>query len=108
VAIRDRDPRGNEAPPPGLQTVHLDDLIDHAAEPSRRFDDRLELIASAQELSRAHLRPREARLVGLRAAGYSREQIAELTGDSCRTVERQLGRAQRKLRVARGGDAEVR
>jgi DNA-binding CsgD family transcriptional regulator len=54
------------------------------------------------------LRPREARLVGLRAAGYSREQMAELTGDTYRTVERQLGLAQRKLRFAHRAVAQVR
>ena len=34
-------------------------------------------------------------------AGYSHDQMAELTGDSRRTLDRQLGRAQRKLRDAR-------
>jgi DNA-binding CsgD family transcriptional regulator len=50
---------------------------------------------------------RDKRLVDLRVAGYSREQMAELTRDSFRTVDRQLGRAQRKLRDARRGKAEI-
>jgi hypothetical protein len=45
--------------------------------------------------------------VSLRVAGYSREQMAELTGDSCSTVDRQLGRAQRELSVARLAEAQV-
>jgi len=47
------------------------------------------------------LRPRERRLIALRGLGYSRRQMSELTGDSYRTVDRQLGRAQRKLALAR-------
>jgi DNA-binding CsgD family transcriptional regulator len=39
-------------------------------------------------------------VLGLRAAGYSRDEIAELTGESHRTIDRHLGRARRKLRDA--------
>jgi DNA-binding CsgD family transcriptional regulator len=67
----------------------------------------LELIAAGEDVRRARLRPREARLVGLRVAGYSRAEMAELTGGTQRTVERHLGRAQRKLRDARLAEATL-
>lgn len=51
----------------------------------------------------AALVPRESRLIGLRALGYSHREPAALTGDSERTVERQLTRAGRRLRVATAG-----
>ena len=40
---------------------------------------------------------RQQRLVWLRACGLSYTEIADATGDSERTVERQLGRAHRRL-----------
>jgi DNA-directed RNA polymerase specialized sigma24 family protein len=72
------------------------------ADPRQDFDRRVEeaLLARAA-LSGARLRSREACLVGLRVCGYDRRSMAELTGDSERTVDRQLGRAQRKLATAR-------
>jgi DNA-binding CsgD family transcriptional regulator len=45
--------------------------------------------------------------VALRVAGYSREQMAERTGDTRRTVDRQVGRAQGKLSAARLAEAKV-
>jgi DNA-directed RNA polymerase specialized sigma24 family protein len=39
-------------------------------------------------------------VLGLRVAGYSRDEIAELTGESHRTIDRELGRARRKLHDA--------
>lgn len=68
---------------------------------------RVELIVAGEAITQARLHPREARLVGLRAAGYNREEIVELTGDTYRTVDRQLVRAQRKLRHARRAEAKV-
>ncbi len=60
----------------------------------------LELIAAGEQIRAARLQAREARVLGLRVAGYRRDEIAELTGDSRRTIDRQLGRARRKLRDA--------
>ena len=65
-----------------------------------RPEGSLALIAASEQIRAARLRPREARVLGLRAAGYSRAEIAELTGESRRTIDRQLGRARRKLRDA--------
>ena len=42
---------------------------------------------------------RQRRLVGPSAFGLDRERIAATTGDSWRTVDRELGRARRRLRA---------
>lgn len=57
------------------------------------------LLAAVEQAGR-HLRPCEALIHGLRIAGYSRDEIAELTGDSHRSIDRQLGRGRHKLRDA--------
>ena len=44
------------------------------------------------------LPPRQARMVFLQAAGFNYEEIARMTGDTVRTVERQLSRGRRTLR----------
>jgi RNA polymerase sigma factor (sigma-70 family) len=88
--------------------VEFDRLGEHPAnEPRHELDHRLELLAAIQTIDGARLRPRERRLVALRGLGYSRRQMSELTGDSYRTLDRQLGRAQRKLHDARRTGAEV-
>ena len=83
------------------ETVALDEVAEVPGAPHHQPENRLELIAAGQDVRAAQLRPREARLLGLRVAGYSREQMAGLTGETDRTVDRQLGRAQRKLNAAR-------
>lgn len=87
------------------RTVGLDHAIEVPADPVVGPDGRLELIVGAQRIQTARLTPRQARVLGLRAAGYSRQEIAELIGDSSRTLDRQLGRARRKLGQARGAEA---
>lgn len=47
----------------------------------------------------AQIPERKRRLVLLHAAGFSYEEIARMTGDTLRTVERQLLRAKRALRA---------
>jgi DNA-directed RNA polymerase specialized sigma24 family protein len=48
------------------------------------------------------LRPRQRRLLGLRAGGYDYDGISAATGDdSWRTVDRQLVRARKRLAGAR-------
>jgi DNA-directed RNA polymerase specialized sigma24 family protein len=84
--------------------VELDRLGEHPANDlGHELDRRLELLAAIQTIDEARLRPRERRLVALRGLGYSRRQMSELTGDSFRTLDRQLGRARRKLALARSG-----
>jgi DNA-directed RNA polymerase specialized sigma24 family protein len=46
------------------------------------------------------LRPRQRRLLGLRAGGRDYHEISAATGDSCRTVDRQLVRARKLLAAA--------
>jgi RNA polymerase sigma factor (sigma-70 family) len=43
------------------------------------------------------LPPRQHRLVMLQGFGYRYSEISEVTGESCRTIDRQLLRARRKL-----------
>jgi RNA polymerase sigma factor (sigma-70 family) len=80
--------------------IDLDQLAEVTTDPTVRPEGSLELIAAGEQIRAARLRPREARVIGLRAAGYSRDEIAELTGESHRTIDRQLGRARRKVRDA--------
>ena len=67
----------------------------------------LVLLAARETITAAGLSEREARLVGLRAVGYSYRESAQLTGQSVRTVERQLVRADRELRNARRAEREA-
>ena len=64
----------------------------------------LEHHLAAREALRAlaELPERQAHLLARQAAGFSHEEIAAETGDSWRTVDRQLGRARRKIREAGG------
>jgi len=75
-------------------------------DPVVRAEARLGLIAAGDEIRAARLRPRKAGALGLRVAGYRRDGIASLTGETGRSVERQLGRAGRKLSEARRSSAE--
>jgi len=65
-------------------------------------DDAPDLLAQlharerVREVARA-LPARQARLVGLQALGFSHAELAALTGDTPRTVDRQLARARRRL-----------
>jgi DNA-directed RNA polymerase specialized sigma24 family protein len=77
------------------------------ADPRQDLDRGLEVLAAVEEIDEARLRPRERRLIGLRVAGYTRHQMAAITGDSYRTVDRQLVRAQAQLRTARRAHARV-
>ena len=77
------------------------------ADPRQDLDRRLDLLAAVEAVDEARLGPRERRLIGLRVVGYPRHQMAAMTGDSYRTVDRQLVRAQRKLRDARSALAKV-
>ena len=57
------------------------------------------LFESRQRLAQlARLPERQRRIIWLRGVGYASEEIASRTGDSLRTVERQLALARRALR----------
>jgi hypothetical protein len=62
--------------------VGLDQASDLSADRAVGPGGRLALIVPGDEIRAPRLRPREARLIGLRVAGYSRALIAELGGDS--------------------------
>jgi RNA polymerase sigma factor (sigma-70 family) len=70
------------------------DPVDRIGAVDRRLD-------TAAVIAAAGLTVRGCRLIALQAAGLSYREIAERTGDSVRTVERQLLRARRKLQQAR-------
>lgn len=84
------------------RAVGLEQAADIPANPSAGPEGRLELILAGEQIMAGRLRKREARVLALSAAGYSRKEMAELTGSSGRAVERHLGRARRRLRVAGG------
>jgi hypothetical protein len=86
-----------------LERAELPPLADSRQDFGRRVED---VLLARAALSGARLRPREARLVGLRVCGYDRRSMVELTGDSARAVDRQLVRAQRKLAQARRAQRE--
>jgi len=69
----------------------LDQVAGVAADPIDGPERALELVAAGRQVRAARLRPREARVLGLRAAGYSRDEIAELTGESHRSIDRSWG-----------------
>jgi RNA polymerase sigma factor (sigma-70 family) len=73
------------------EPVLLDDHRASAAEPDRV----LELSEKLAEV-RA-LPPRQQRIVWLQGLGYEYTEIAAVTGESRRTVERQLSRARQRL-----------
>ncbi|MHB8696296.1 MAG: RNA polymerase sigma factor [Solirubrobacteraceae bacterium] len=71
------------------------------ADPRDEIATRALTLDAVAAIAAAVLTDRQAKLVGLRAAGLSHDEISNATGDSLRTVERQLLRADRKLRHAR-------
>jgi RNA polymerase sigma factor (sigma-70 family) len=58
-------------------------------------DEMVDHVARLEALRR--LTPRQRRMMWLQASGLSYAEIAQATGDSPRTVERQLGRARQRL-----------
>ena len=63
------------------------------------------LIDACALLEHARLSDRQRRMVALQAAGHSYQEIAERTGASMLTVQRQLLRAHRRIRqTASGGE----
>ncbi len=85
-----------------IRLVQRDGRFD-CFEPELAVDPRqpeIETVLEAREAARAvtSLRERQSRILLLKLAGYSYREIAERTGDSVLTVERQLLRARGRLR----------
>lgn len=59
------------------------------------------LLTAREAVASAGMAAREWRIVGLHAAGLSYTEVSRATGDSERTVQRQLIRGRHKLRAAR-------
>jgi RNA polymerase sigma factor (sigma-70 family) len=80
--------------------LSLDELCDLHGEPKHpapvALEELVELRARLEEIRR--LPKRQQRLVWLQGLGYTYTELADHTGDSRRTVERQLMRAKRALR----------
>jgi RNA polymerase sigma factor (sigma-70 family) len=82
-----------EPPPP----IYLDEFRVPVPDPERSFELRERLA----QVSRLPLR--QQRLVMLHGFGYEYDEIAAVTGETRRTIARQLTRARRQLRLAEAG-----
>jgi RNA polymerase sigma factor (sigma-70 family) len=88
------------------EAVRLDrrDRRDRQLLSGEELPDRCESVTHAEAFAAleivASLPPRQRELIGLQVAGYSRQEIALLTGTSHRAVERHLRRARAALRDA--------
>jgi RNA polymerase sigma factor (sigma-70 family) len=71
--------------------------VSRQALPPTHSDDAV-IVAREALRELAQLPARQRRLFALHVAGYSYEEIAQLTGDSLRTVDRQLRRARQRVR----------
>lgn len=98
MAGHHRDPRRLGAEPrqtaASVEDVELDAPAPGGVEEAAEAREALGLIAQLPE--------RQQRIAALAVTGLSREEIAEVTGDTLRTVDRQLYRARAKLRDLRG------
>lgn len=71
-----------------------------AVEPEAAVDVETECAAREALAAVAALPARQRRALGLHVGGFSYAEIGERTGDTCRTVDRQMARARRALSVA--------
>lgn len=71
-----------------------------AAAAAGTTDEERQDLADAVALVKG-LPERQARILLLHVAGFTYQEISQRTGDTVRTVERQLGRARANLRAAR-------
>ena len=71
------------------------------ADERARSEVSVELLAAREAVAAAGTTAREWRIVGLRAIGLSYTEVARVTGDSARTVQRQPLCGRHKLRAAR-------
>lgn len=77
----------------------LEPIEDQRSAPND-FGDRRDLVLDARATLNL-VNDRQQRLLILQAAGYSYREIAVITGDTPRTVERQLLRAKRRMQLLR-------
>jgi RNA polymerase sigma factor (sigma-70 family) len=76
-----------------LEQEQEGELLELVFEPGpERVIEMRERLAEVRQLP-----PRQQRLVMLQGFGYRYAEISAVTGDSCRTIDRQLMRARRKL-----------
>ena len=82
--------------------VEASDAYAHLEDIGATLDDQV----AAREALRAvaELPERQRHLLARQAAGLSHDELAADTGDSSRTIDRQLGRARARIREA-GGEA---
>jgi RNA polymerase sigma factor (sigma-70 family) len=85
------------------QVEPTDDLADVTCLSTghRPIEAHLDVLAAREAIADAGLRPREAEILSAHVAGYSYAEIADAKCLTTRTVERQLLRANRRLRAAR-------
>jgi len=106
LAVHHRRPGGDQLYDQTMCAIELEQAAEGVADPTLRPGSGLALIVARAQVRTARLRPREPPVLGLRAAGYPRDEIAEVTGHSQRTIDRQPMRARRKRRDAlRAGTA---
>jgi RNA polymerase sigma factor (sigma-70 family) len=96
----------SRCPPVDQAEIESDRFAEASSEDlcAERSRDRLSA-RQALELITA-LPPRQARVMVLHVAGYTYEEISAQTGDSRRTVERQLIRARAQIRAAESEGGE--
>jgi RNA polymerase sigma factor (sigma-70 family) len=87
----------------GARDVSLDELADESGESPLRSPDLIEELADRRSRLAAigDLPTRQQRLVWLQICGFSYAEMVGETGDTYRTVERQLLRAKRSLSAER-------
>lgn len=97
--------RRRERPASSLRRPHMkdetgsEDLLDLIHDPRLDIEQRLELDAALACL--AELPPRKRRIYALRMLGLTYAEVAEQTGDTARTVERQMLRAKHIVELQR-------
>lgn len=93
---RREEPAGDAGELPGRAALLVEDVSD-TVQRRADHDARVQLLAT--------LGDRKRRMLVLQAAGFSYEEIAQVCGDSLRTVERQLVRGKRGLAQAQAAKA---
>ena len=88
--------KARRAPPMGVRSDLVVDAIQGSdpAEASSRRVTHMQRAALVRQIA-----PRKRQLVLLQAAGFTYVEISQITGDSIRTIDRQLRRARRTIRA---------